>query len=166
MSAVFSKCRTYRYRLERGKGKAVAFYMVNPSTAGGTVDDPTIRRCRGFAERLGYNRIIVGNKFAFRSPHVSDLRTAVDPIGPNNDRHLAQIMRDADLHIVAWGTLDKLPKDLRLRWHAITRIAKEVGVTLQCLGVNHDKHPRHPLMTSYEVELEAWKEPWYLARIF
>lgn len=46
-SAVISECGLYRYRLERhglsGAG-AVAWIMVNPSTADATTDDPTIKK--------------------------------------------------------------------------------------------------------------------------
>jgi len=70
MTAAISSCGTYRYRLERhglaGAG-AVAWIMVNPSTADATNDDATIRKVIGFTERLGGGWAIVGNKFAFRA---------------------------------------------------------------------------------------------------
>ena len=54
-SAIISACGTYRYRLEReGRGDgATAVIMVNPSTADATLDDPTIRKLRGFGDRYG-----------------------------------------------------------------------------------------------------------------
>ena len=79
-SAIISACKTYRYRLERrfGDGPTLMFVMVNPSTADAEQDDPTIRKCIGFAERASYGRIIVGNKFAFRATDVRELRGAAD----------------------------------------------------------------------------------------
>jgi hypothetical protein len=80
LSAVISDCGIYRYRLERGAGRTLSVIMVNPSTADAENDDPTIRKVLGFAERLLCERIVVGNKFAFRATDVNELRTAKDPI--------------------------------------------------------------------------------------
>ncbi len=163
-SAVISDCGLYRYRLERGTGRAVAFIMVNPSTADAVDDDATIRKCLGFAARLNRERIIVGNKFAFRSTDINGLRTTRDPIGPDNDKHIEQILRDADIHVAAWGTMGKIPEVLRARWREVVRIADRVGVRLNCIGVNADGHPRHPLMTSYNTFLAPWTVPWFAGR--
>lgn len=162
MSAVISPCGTYRYRLERhglsGAG-AVAWIMVNPSTADATADDATIRKVIGFTERLGGGWAVVGNKFAYRATDVRELRGARDPRGPDNDAHLADIMRAAPLVIAAWGPLSKLPPHLRERWHKVVRIAEEVGASLMCLGTAGDGHPRHPLMLAYDTPLIPWTRP-------
>lgn len=161
-SAVISDCQRFRYRLERQaaqEGRTAAFIMVNPSTADATDNDHTIRKLLGFAERHDIGRIIVGNKFAFRATDVKALRTAADPVGPDNDRHLEQIMRDADLHILAWGPLAKLPPNLRSRWRDVASIADRVGCRLMCLGSAQDGHPRHPLMLAYAATLTDWRMP-------
>lgn len=46
VTAEFSPCRTWRYILRRrwGRGPAVGFILLNPSTADEKQDDPTIRR--------------------------------------------------------------------------------------------------------------------------
>jgi hypothetical protein len=92
---------------------------------------------------------------------IRELRGAPEPIGADNDAQLEQILRDADLHLVAWGQLAKLPEILRKRWIDVVRIADRVGYRLQCIGVNDDGHPRHPLMTGYEVPIAAWPAPWF-----
>jgi hypothetical protein len=161
-SAVLSSCGLYRYRLERDLGRdgpTVAILSVNPSTADATIDDQTIRKDMGFGERLGWGRIIKGNKFAWRATDVKALRTARDPIGPDNDAHLEQIMRDADLHIVAWGPLAKLPPPLRRRWRSVAAIGDVVGCRLMCWGTAQDGHPRHPLMLAYATPLIEWERP-------
>lgn len=164
MSAIISNCGLYRYRLERGAGRALAVIMVNPSTADAENDDPTIRKVRGFAVRLLCERIIVGNKFAFRATDVNELGHAKDPVGPDNDRHIEQILRDGDLHVAAWGSLNKLPETMRGRWKDIVRIADRVGCRLHCIGLNNDKHPRHPLMTGYDTSMSEWSVPWFASR--
>jgi hypothetical protein len=69
-SAVISPCGLYRYRLTRTWDAvrwSAAFVMLNPSTADAVDDDPTIKRCVGFAKRWGCGGIVVANLFAFRS---------------------------------------------------------------------------------------------------
>jgi hypothetical protein len=164
-SAIISPCKFYLYRLERdreeffGKRKTAALFGVNPSTADALDDDHTIRKLYGFGNRIDVTRWIVGNKFAFRAKDVNALKTAQDPIGHDNDKHIEQIMRDADLHIVAWGPLAKLPKQLRGRWREVVAIAERVGCPLYCLGVTLDGQPRHPLMLGYDTQLVRWNLP-------
>jgi len=157
-AAVVSPCGKYRYRLEReiGSGKTACGIMVNPSTADGLSDDATIRKWLGFAVRNDIGRFIIGNKFAYRSTDVKALRSVDDPCGPENDEYLEAMMREADLHIVAWGPLAKLPPNLRSRWLEIVTIADRVGCELLCLGTAKDGHPRHPLMLAYSTPLVPW----------
>jgi len=58
--------------------------MLNPSAADAFRDDPTIRRCMGFAQQWGYGSLSVGNLFAWRSHRPADLRLSEDPAGPEN----------------------------------------------------------------------------------
>ncbi len=45
----------------------VVWVMLNPSTADHVHDDPTIRRCMGFARAWGYGGIAVVNLYAWRA---------------------------------------------------------------------------------------------------
>ena len=158
-TAVLSPCETWRYRLERvlaGDGPVAAILGVNPSTATAEIDDQTIRKDIGFGIRLGWSRIIKGNLFAFRATDVRELRTARDPIGPDNDAHLDQIMRDADVVVAAWGPGAKLPPELRNRYRRVLTIADRAGKPLWCWGRSKDGSPRHPLMLAYATPLELW----------
>lgn len=70
-SAIISECGAYRYRLERqwdGEKPNVAFLVLNPSTADASQDDPTIRRCIGFARYWGFGGLIVGNPLPSAPP--------------------------------------------------------------------------------------------------
>ena len=68
-TAWISECGRYRYSLTRrfADGLDLVFVMLNPSTADADKDDPTIRRCCGFADRMGFGGIIVVNLFALRA---------------------------------------------------------------------------------------------------
>src|SRR5690606_18576726 len=92
-TARFSPCGQYRYLLTRpipapfwkpDAGEAV-FVMLNPSTADASEDDPTIRRCIGFAKEWGCTGLTVANLYALRSTDPKGLWKHRDPVGPEND---------------------------------------------------------------------------------
>jgi hypothetical protein len=162
MTAILSPCLRYRYRLERQVrlfGQTAAVIMVNPSTADATANDPTIRRLIGFAERLVWSRIIVGNVFAYRAADVGALNGADDPFGPENAGHLRSILADAQIALFAWGTLTKLPPSLRGAWRLPWDIAAASEIPVHCLGTAKDGHPRHPLMVRSDADLVRWSPP-------
>ena len=162
MSAVISPCGKYRYRLEReGAGMgATAVIMVNPSTADASQDDATIRKLRGFGERNSWGRIIVGNLFAYRATDVRELGKVPDPIGPENDAHLRQILSEADIAVFAWGPVSKQPKYERGRWAQVRAIARETGIGTYSIGSPAKcGHPKHPLMLAYSTPIIEWNTP-------
>jgi len=108
--AVISDCGTYRYALARywGPGPELAFVMLNPSTADASVDDPTIRRCMGFARRENLGGIVVANLFALRATDPSALKAShVFAFGAGNYDALTNVALDAaESHlpvVCAWG---------------------------------------------------------------
>lgn len=168
-AATLSDCGKYRYELERGlgAGKTCGVVMVNPSTADATKDDATIRKLIGFAQRNGWGKILVCNKFAYRATDVGELRCGVkDPVGPDNDEAIQDVMIVADVILVAWGPLSKLPEALRDRWKQIVRMSDKIrpGHPLMCLGTAKDGHPRHPLMVPYAQAPVEWHPPWFAGR--
>jgi hypothetical protein len=161
--AVISDCGRYRYRLRRMTRQTDAntvVIMVNPSTADGTEDDQTIRKLKGFARHNGWSNLIVGNLFAYRATNVKELAQADDPVGPENDRYLRDMIghRDTLRVIFAWGPVAKLPYRLRQRWREVARMATYDGGPRFCLGVAKDGQPRHPLMLPYG-PLLPWNYP-------
>lgn len=154
--ATISGCRTYRYTLSRtgifGDAPAV-FLMLNPSTADATVDDPTIRRCLGFAATWGRNGIIVANLYALRATKPKDLWTHPDPVGPENDWWLAQIASRHPEIVCAWGAN---AKPARVR--EVAGILRAHGSRLMCLGTTKDGAPRHPLYVRADQPLVEYRE--------
>lgn len=154
------------YPLATAVGQTVAVFMVNPSTAGVETNDATIRKLFGFAGRWGFARFLVGNKFTFRTKDIDLLgANSFRANHPEADKHLEQIMRDADFHVAAWGSLNKLPKVLRQRWKDVVYIADKVGCKLHCIGTpTADGHPFHPVMRGYSHALEEWQVPYIINR--
>jgi hypothetical protein len=160
--AVFSECGLFRYLLEHdfgGSGPVVSLGMVNPSRADGQKNDPTMTKVDGFCARLGASKVTVWNPFALVAKDVRVLRTAADPVGPENDAYIEQAIRGADIHIIAWGPLSKLPKPLRNRWRSVVEVLNRAGAKPMCWGTALDGHPRHPLMLAYATPLVPWSIP-------
>lgn len=105
-SAFISACGLYRYRLSRiweEDKPLIAFMMLNPSTADAELDDPTIRRCIGFAKEWGYGGLTVINLFALRATNPKELYSAADPIGPENDASIREVAGRVEEIVCAWG---------------------------------------------------------------
>jgi len=168
MSAVISDCGKYRYRLDREcqhvndraaiecKGKVVAFFGVNPSTADAMTDDATIRKMRGFSERWGAHRFIVGNLFAYRATDVRELSRQDDPFGPAWREHLMSIIADASMLVPCWGNRSKMPSDLRGVPDQFLSTLLRSGKPVYHLGLTASGDPRHPLMLGYDTSLSLW----------
>ena len=124
--------------LPQGSG-TLNFIMLNPSTADAVRDDPTIRRCIGFARAWGYRRLVVTNIFALRATLPSALRVASNPVGPRNDRYVLRAARAADRVVCAWGVHGALGN----REATVLALLRELP--LQHLGLTRGGYPRHPL---------------------
>lgn len=156
MSATISPCGRYRYTLHRKIStplrwiRPVMFIMLNPSTADASKDDPTIRRCISFAERWGCTSLTVVNLFALRSTDPRALILESDPVGPENNMHIADQMakHQHGFVVAAWGT------------HPAARVRAEEIIrkygTFQCLGLTKAGHPRHPLYVASSALLRPY----------
>src|SRR4051812_17109287 len=107
--ALLSDDGLYRYRLWRiweELAPVMVWVMLNPSTADADVDDPSIRKCVGFAKANGCGGIIVVNLFAWRATDPKELRAVADPVGPENDAHIRWAVKAPLLATVVagWGT--------------------------------------------------------------
>jgi hypothetical protein len=142
--AVFSPCRTWRWRLTReweGGTGAVFWLMLNPSTADAVRVDPTVRRAVSFSMRWGAARALVGNVFGLRATSPQHLYTHPDPVGPDNDEHLAALAREADRIVVAWGNHARHGE----RYRSIARILRPHAAKCVCLSTTKGGMPGHPL---------------------
>lgn len=149
--ATFSDCGRYRYLLSREwdvELPSVTFVMLNPSTADGFQDDPTIRRCIGFARRWGFGKLEIANLFAWRSTDPQRLGSVSDPVGPENDSHLKRLATVSLRVVAAWGVRGGL--------HNRDRDVLQLLSDCSCLGTSKQGFPKHPLYISYETPLEPY----------
>ena len=149
--ARISQCGTYRYALWRrwAAGPQVLFVMLNPSTADQTRDDPTIRRCIGFAARWGFGALAVGNLFAYRTASPHALRRAQQPVGRANDRWLRRLASESARVIAAWGNEGaRLGRDAEVR---------ALLGPLYVLALTRRGQPRHPLYLPKGARPTRWR---------
>jgi hypothetical protein len=98
----------YRYTLVRRwsarllEEPRIVWVMLNPSTADGTEDDPTLRKVVGFSKRWGYGSALVVNLAALRATDPRELRAAEDPVGIENPGWLWRALHGSPV-IAAWG---------------------------------------------------------------
>lgn len=155
--AHFSRCRTWRYALWREWDPArprVMLIGLNPSTADAKRNDPTIRRCIGFARSWGFGGLWVLNLFAFRATYPDDLKVATDPVGPNNDRWLRRVAKDCPRVVACWGNDGAfLGRSARVRALLGGRSGK-----LEILRMNTSGEPAHPLYLPKTLRPTPWPD--------
>lgn len=152
----------YRYRLWRTWDAArprLLWVLLNPSTADGQADDPTLRRCIGFSEDWGYGGLEIVNLFALRTPHPQDLYRAPDPVGSENDQYIAAAASRAAGIIVAWGEQGTYRQRDRA---VLALLSQHSAQPLRCLGLSRTGSPRHPLRLARSTHLVPYQN--YMVR--
>lgn len=116
--ALLSTCGLYRYWLSRTWGDTPPLVVIglNPSTADAMQDDPTIRRCIGFARREGCGGLMMLNLFAFRATDPAMLYTTQARVGPLNDYMLHRLATGKVL--AAWGAQSRCRRSWKPRYSA------------------------------------------------
>lgn len=139
----------YRYKLWRIWDESkplILFIMLNPSTADGKVNDPTICRVMGFAESWGYGGVLVVNLYAYRCTKPKNLRQTDDPMGRDNIQHIENALGLVDRVIYAWGNNKKEPDWLR-----------DLVDSPYCIDVSKKGIPKHPLYLKKELQPQVYQ---------
>jgi hypothetical protein len=153
--AIFSDDRVYRYSLWRKwslldrNSRSLIFIGLNPSTANENKDDPTIRRCVGFAKREGFGGMVMLNLFAYISTNPDDMTLQFDSIGPDNDQTIKSFDGCGNKFVACWGHWDFAER--------IVTVMRMITQPIYCLGVTQKGSPRHPLYLKSDAELIPWR---------
>lgn len=149
--AVFSPDRDYRYLLWRRwehNAPYCLFIGLNPSTANERDDDPTIRRCKRFADDWGFGAVVMANLFALRATDPKVMLAHSEPIGIDNDVWLQDLARGAGVIVCAWGANGGHQQ----RDGRVNILLQHYD--LKCLGTTKAGKPRHPLYIKADKQLE------------
>lgn len=154
-SATLSPCGLFRYRLGRrwAEGATLLFVMLNPSTANAAIDDPTIRRCIGFAQAEDFGAIEVVNLFAYRTPDPKALKAAGFPVGPDNDAAIMAAVLNANTICLAWGAHGAGLG----RTGEVLALLKQAHRAPWCLERTRSGQPAHPLMLLSSCRLQPFE---------
>lgn len=150
-SAIISNCGLYRYQLNRvwSDARPLYFVMLNPSTADANDDDPTIRKCIGFAKHNDFGSISVYNLFAYRAADPNELirkRAFVDVVGPLNNDYIAQTIPPGSAVVCAWGSFPTSQPSLTYRVNEVKKLLDSKH--RYCVKRTLDR-PWHPLYVKY-----------------
>lgn len=158
--ALFSEDRRFRYWLLREWDSLlpkVCFIGLNPSVADESLDDPTIRRCIGFARSWKCGSLLMLNIYAYRATLPDDMWKAqtrgVDIIGGKQNwidslKEYVQVFHCIQV-VAAWGRHGKKRgPEVMMKWPE-----------LLCLARNSDGSPKHPLYLKANLKPELLRRP-------
>lgn len=161
--AILSPCGRYRYHLMREWDATLPralFVMLNPSTADADIDDPTIRRCLGFARSWGMGGIEVVNLFGLRATDPEalwdHLSCREDGINLNyvSGGVARAVASPGSVIVAAWGAHPRAE-------HSIVQDflrSVPTGTRVMCLGKTRKGAPKHPLYLAANTALETFAE--------
>jgi hypothetical protein len=162
LDAKFSPCRKWRYLLIRRWSNLplLIWLLLNPSTADESRDDPTIRRCMGYAMNLGYGGIVILNLYALRSTLPGGLLLVDDPVGAENDEYLRMYALPTCQIVCGWGNWPvcrrSIAEQVGARVFAVRRLLRERGADTRALWVTSLGQPQHPLYLSSKLKPEQF----------
>ena len=165
-SAAVSECGLYRYSLMRRlspelwhghlKPGIVLWVLNNPSTADGTADDATVRKCWRYTVGWGYGCMEFINTNPWRSTDPKLAQHPPEQAMAINDEWLRNATTDSVITICAWG--DKANMELARRAHAVMRTLGP----LYAMRVTKAGNPQHPLYLPGDTKPQIWKADAYL----
>ena len=157
-TAIYSECERYRYVLDYHFGvgtRTVAFVGLNPSTATEKKLDPTLTRCRNFAESWGYDGFTMLNLFAWRDTDPRKMKAKGGAaIGELNDKFIASVVASCEIAVCCWGNHGSFLN----RSNAVNQLVEAHTGKLKCLKITKANEPIHPLYLAANSWLMPFEE--------
>lgn len=154
--AIYNATETHRYVLWRRwdeRSTMVAFIGLNPSTATELVLDPTVTRCRNYAERWGYGGMYMLNAYALRSTDPRGLKKVDDPVGALNNEYIrihTLASSGTALVVACWGSNCPTKRQEEV-------LQQIVAPEIYALAMAQSGKPKHPLYLRGDLRPFVWK---------
>jgi len=140
----------HRLTLERYWGEPDAAYALhvgmNPSMAGGSNDDLTVRKDQEFTKRMGLDHMIKCNLGTLISTDPNGLTGAGMVCHPDNLPTILRLAEAAARVIIATG---KPPDPLLGHARTLFRELKTRGIRMECFVLTKDHWPKHSSRLAY-----------------
>lgn len=129
---------------------------LNPSKAGATDDDHTIRKEKVFSRNWGWSGFWKLNLFTVIETDSRKLRDFdyATAVGAHGSEVLENFLPHAAAVVVCWGSA--VPKHMRHRIPSVcarVRYLKAPGAMVFCFGTSKEGQPMHPLRLGYDTKL-------------
>ncbi len=152
---LLSSCGRYQYASREvlsDSPKVCCFIMLNPAGRIRPKPGATRRKCIKFARENGCGTLLTCNLFAFATPDPKHLWQVSDPIGPENDHYIAEMIRKAvggeGMIVCAWGREGRSRVKERARQVLAILEAENTAGRVCALRINADGSPQHPARAS------------------
>lgn len=141
--------------------RTICFIMLNPNRADELSNDPTIKRCIGFAKGWGFLKVIVVNLFSIKAQTPALLRHMKGPlVGRSNDAFVLSAIEQSSMVVAAWGNHGNIGgRDQELLEFVETALGSNSALKsnahlegLHCLGLTKLRQPKHPLYLRSTIE--------------
>ena len=145
---VTSKCQKYQYfRMFSINGEAkkpLGIVGLNPSIIKNGKNS-TVSILSQIALREGYDSLVITNLYGYITPNPKDLKTIEDPVGPENDMWIQDMVKTCDKVLCIWGNNPDKER--------VNKILPTIKKKAYTIGLTKSGQPRHVLHTKKDAPL-------------
>jgi len=142
-----------RYALVQKGHNTLYVIGLNPSTANECKPDPTLRKLMGYADRNGFDGLVVLNLYPERATKPDSLPAQADShYYEENLRVIDQLLSEeprAPKILACFGEFVHQRPYLSQSRNAIVDIARKYNAEWLCIGLNKSGTPKHPIRSAY-----------------
>jgi len=146
----------YRYALGTIGERTLYCFGINPSTATDVEDDQTVRRVKKFAQKSGYDSVVMLNVYPQRATNPDNLDKGVNLIEhQRNLKNIISVIKEGSVVWAAWGNLIGKRPYLKECLVEIQSKLKPRNIHWVKIGdLTKEGNPRHPLYLRFQAFTE------------
>ena len=145
---VTSKCQNYQYfrlyAINEEAKNPLGIVGLNPSIIKNGKNS-TVSILSQIALREGYDSLIITNLYGYITPNPKDLKTIDDPVGPDNDVWINDMVKTCDKVLCIWGNNPDKER--------VNKILPTIKKKAYTIGLTKSGQPRHVLHTKKDAPL-------------